>query len=84
MIGILVLFSAILNISQLRLIFSLDVRYQNTSQMLDALAAKTVDVVFMDTFSMQNLQPILDKRSMKVAEMIDTNSGYGIELTYAW
>ena len=52
--------------------------------MLDALAAKTVDVVFMDTFSMQNLQPILDKRSMKVAEMIDTNSGYGIELTYAW
>lgn len=48
--------------------------------MFDALQKKEVDLVLMETFSMANMQPELTKRKLKVAQMIDTNSGYGIVL----
>ena len=47
--------------------------------MLDALEAEDVDMVIMDTFSLPE-QQVLDQRSLKIAEMIDTNSGYGLVL----
>ena len=48
--------------------------------MLDALANKQVDIVIMDTFSLPQVNETLKKKRLKVAEMIDTNSGYGIVL----
>ena len=48
--------------------------------MLDALANKQVDIVIMDTFSLPQVNETLKKKHLKVAEMIDTNSGYGIVL----
>ena len=57
----------------------IDVIYTNTSSLLDALETGDVDMVIMDTFSLP-LQEVLDQRKLKIAEMIDTNSGYGLVL----
>ena len=48
--------------------------------MLDALVAEKVDIVMMDTFNLATLKEELTEKKLKVAEMIDTNSGYGMVL----
>ena len=57
-----------------------DVKHKNISSMLEALVNKEVDVVIMDTLSLAPLNETIKKMNLKVAELIDTKSGYGIVL----
>ena len=48
--------------------------------MLTALERKKVDIVLVDTFSLNGLTQTLKGMNLKIAEMIDTQSGYGVVL----
>ena len=49
-------------------------------QMLNALQKKDVDIVLVDTFALNGLTETLKKKNLKIVEMIDTKSGYGVVL----
>ena len=42
--------------------------------------SKEVDIVMIDTFNLATLKKELNARKLKIAQMIDTNSGYGVVL----
>ena len=53
-------------------------KYSNISHLLDALVAKRIDIVMLDTFTLGPLKQTLKDKTLKIADMIDTKSGYGI------
>ena len=48
--------------------------------MLDALQAKHVDAVLIDTFSMASYKSTLADKQQKVKALVDSSSGYGFVL----
>ena len=61
---------------------SLDQAYQTTTEVLQALKNKQVDIALLDAFAAASQVAMLKKDSLKVKEVIAADAGYGVVLSH--